>query len=184
MTRLTTDGAAILDLDRITGAIFDLDSVVTATAAAAARAWNRLFDVAAYPATVQLIRELRRYQVRTAIVSAGRHCEQLLAAAGVTQLFDALIEPRGADRPESPARPGQAAFLLAAQRLGIAPSHCAVVEDGLTGTRTTLQGFGTVIGIDRTGDEVSDLYSHGADMVVRTMTDVHLIDAAPRHRYP
>ena len=44
--------------------------------------------VEAYESTVELIRELRRHGVRTAVASASRNCGLVLAAAGLTDLFD------------------------------------------------------------------------------------------------
>lgn len=175
MTQPTAVRAATLHLARITGAIFDLDSVVTATAGAHTRSWSRVFDAAAYPATVQLIRDLRRLHVRTAIVAVGRHGEQLLAAAGVLHLFDALVDSIGGGLPGVPGRAATSAYVLAAERLGVGPDHCAVVEDGTAGI-LRLPGFGLVIGIDRAGHGDQDLHALGADAVVRSLAEVSLAD--------
>ncbi|MBL0886952.1 HAD family hydrolase [Myceligenerans indicum] len=176
MTQLTPVHPAVVRLDRIAGAIFDLDSVVATTASAHARDWTRMFDAAAYPATVQLIRDLRRHRVRTAIVAAGRHCEKILAAAGVTQLFDACVDGIDADRWGTPGGLGPTTFELAAQHLEVAPSRCAVVEEGLGEALDGLRDFGMVIGIDRTGDRTALLHEHGADAVVHNLTEVRLAD--------
>ncbi|NUS03744.1 MAG: hydrolase, partial [Nonomuraea sp.] len=48
--------------------------------------------VAAFPSTVTLLHELRRRGCRTAAVSASRHGRAVVSSAGLTHLFDALVD--------------------------------------------------------------------------------------------
>jgi trehalose 6-phosphate phosphatase len=98
-----------------------------------------------YPSTLALIARLRERGVRTAIVSSSRNCAAVLKAAGIGDL---------------------AVFIDAARRLGVDPSHAAVVEDAIAGVEAGRRGgFGLVVGVDR-GAQSEALAAAGADVVV------------------
>ncbi|WP_155059164.1 HAD family hydrolase [Streptomyces blattellae] len=56
----------------------------------------RAHGVEAYPGTVRLVRALREAGVPVAAASASRHAGELLTRAGVRDVFDALVDGRGA----------------------------------------------------------------------------------------
>ncbi|NUP82368.1 MAG: HAD hydrolase-like protein, partial [Nonomuraea sp.] len=87
--------------------------------------------VAAFPSTVTLLHELRRRGCRTAAVSASRHGRAVVSSAGLTHLFDALVDGEDAATAGLPAKPDPALFLEAARRLELPPAEVAVVEDAL-----------------------------------------------------
>jgi beta-phosphoglucomutase-like phosphatase (HAD superfamily) len=53
--------------------------------------------VAAFPSAVALLTQLRHRGARTAAVSTGSHCRMVITAAGLTHLFDVLIDGADAD---------------------------------------------------------------------------------------
>ncbi|NUR82709.1 MAG: HAD hydrolase-like protein, partial [Nonomuraea sp.] len=77
--------------------------------------------VAAFPSTVTLLHELRRRGCRTAAVSASRHGRAVVSSAGLTHLFDALVDGEDAATAGLPAKPDPALFLEAARRLELPP---------------------------------------------------------------
>ncbi|NUO98393.1 MAG: HAD-IA family hydrolase, partial [Nonomuraea sp.] len=91
--------------------------------------------VAAFPSTVTLLHELRRRGCRTAAVSASRHGRAVVSSAGLTHLFDALVDGEDAATAGLPAKPDPALFLEAARRLELPPAEVAVVEDALPGVQ-------------------------------------------------
>ncbi|WP_062346186.1 HAD family hydrolase [Herbidospora yilanensis] len=122
--------------------------------------------VTVFPSTVALVGALRRSGCRTGVVSASRHCRQVLTAAGVTGLFDVLVDGDDMARLGLPGKPDPALFLEAAARLGVAPAETAVVEDALAGVRAGRRGsFGLVVAVDR-GGQAEALRAAGADIVV------------------
>jgi HAD superfamily hydrolase (TIGR01509 family) len=65
-------------------------------------------------------------------VASGSDAEivrQGLEAIGILDLFQTIITPADVVH----GKPAPDMFLLAAQRLGVAPSRCLVFEDGLLG---------------------------------------------------
>lgn len=104
-----------------------------------------------------------------AAVSASRHATELLSAAGVRPLFEAVVDGNEANRLHLPGKPDPALFVEAARRLGIPPADTAVVEDALAGVEAGRRGgFGLVVGVDRTAGPYSAtaLRRRGADVVV------------------
>jgi HAD superfamily hydrolase (TIGR01509 family) len=52
-----------------------------------------------------------------------------LEAIGILDLFQTIITPRDVEK----GKPAPDMFLLAAQRMGVAPQECLVFEDGQSG---------------------------------------------------
>ena len=61
--------------------------------------------------------------------SASPGARRTLAAAGLTGLFDVILTPEDVEH----GKPAPDMFLLAAERLGAAPSRCVVFEDAVPG---------------------------------------------------
>jgi trehalose 6-phosphate phosphatase len=128
--------------------------------------------VDAFPTTVELLGRLRRARVRTAIISASRNLDEVLAAGGVEDLFEQRVGGVEAERLRLPGKPDPAVFLEAARRLGVEPRRAAVVEDAMAGVEAGRRGgFALVVGVDRTGHR-SELEAAGADVVVEDLGEV------------
>src|SRR5664280_2009114 len=124
--------------------------------------------------TVALIRSLRSRGTRTALISSSRHDRMLLATAGITDLFDAIIDGSDAEALGLPGKPEPAIFLAAARQLAVEPSRAAVVEDALAGVQAGHRGgFCLVIGVDRSS-QADALREQGADVVVSDLADLEL----------
>ncbi|MEV3988019.1 HAD-IA family hydrolase [Streptomyces sp. NPDC049837] len=156
-----------------------------ATVEAVAAEKERLFTerlrergVDAFPDAVRLLHALRRARTPLAAASASRHAREVLAAARVLDLFDALVDGVEAARLGLPGKPDPALFLEAARRLAAPPADCAVVEDALAGAEAGRRGgFGLVVGVNRTGVPGAGgaLHRAGADIVVHDLAE--LLDA-------
>jgi beta-phosphoglucomutase family hydrolase len=134
--------------------------------------------VAPYPDAVRYLREVRAAGLRTAVVSASRHCAQIVAAAGLTDLFDTRVDGVDAARERLHGKPAPDTFLAAAKRLNTIPAQAAVFEDAIAGVAAGRAGrFGRVVGVDRTAGagrtpHSDDLHEHGADVVVHDLTEL------------
>lgn len=127
-----------------------------------------------FPSSVDLVRDLRAHGVDTAIISASRNCAEVLAAAGLEDLFEVRVDGVVAAELGLPGKPDPAVFLEAARRLGVEPPRAAVVEDALAGVEAGRRGgFGLVVGVDRAG-HAEELRSRGADLVVRDLAELVL----------
>jgi trehalose-phosphatase len=132
----------------------------------------------AYPSTVTLVRDLQSRGVRAAVISASRNMAEVLASAGLSDLFGAKVDGVDADELGLSGKPDPAIFLEATRRLGVEPARAAVVEDALAGVEAGRRGrFGLVIGVDRTG-HAGALREAGADVVVRDLGEVTIGEPA------
>jgi alpha,alpha-trehalase len=124
-----------------------------------------------YDSTVELIRCLKLAGIGTAIISASKNARKVLAAAGVTDLFDARVDGLDAEELGLRGKPEPDVFLAAAQKLGRDPKRAVVVEDAQSGVQAgRAGGFGLVIGVDR-ADQAQELAKY-ADVVVKDLAEV------------
>lgn len=135
----------------------------------------RTDPIAVWPGTVRLLHVLHDARVPFAAASASRHATELLAGAGLLELFTAVVDGNEARRLELPGKPDPALFTEAARRLGVPAGETAVLEDALAGVEAGRRGgFGLVIGVDRSDspEGAADLRRHGADLVVADPGDL------------
>jgi beta-phosphoglucomutase family hydrolase/Cof subfamily protein (haloacid dehalogenase superfamily) len=125
--------------------------------------------VETYGGSVRYLRRARRRGLRTAVVSASKHCREVLASAGIADLFDARIDGLTAAAEKLAGKPAPDTFLAAARAVGVEPAEAAVFEDAIAGVEAGRTGhFGFVVGVDR-ADQREALRHHGADVVVEDL---------------
>jgi beta-phosphoglucomutase family hydrolase len=128
--------------------------------------------VTAYPSTVALLHQLRVKAIAAGLVTASRNGATILAAAGVTELFAAVVDGNDVARLGLAGKPSPDMYAEAARRLGVPPGQAVVIEDAEAGVRAGVAGrFGRVIGIDR-GGNAARLRAAGADIVVADLLGV------------
>jgi kojibiose phosphorylase len=86
------------------------------------------------PGAVALIGEARAAGLKLAVASASRNAEAVLLRTGIFDLFDLVMDGNS----NLPSKPAPDLFVRVAQRLGIAPGNCAVLEDALVGIDAAL----------------------------------------------
>ncbi|MDH6578728.1 beta-phosphoglucomutase family hydrolase [Kitasatospora sp. MAP5-34] len=125
-----------------------------------------------YPGSVEYLHRLRVLGLPRAVVSSSANCRDVLRAAGIDGLFDVIVDGEVAKRDHLPGKPAPDTYLAAARALKTAPEHAAVFEDALAGVASgRAGGFGTVVGVDRTG-QADALRAHGADLVVADLAEL------------
>jgi beta-phosphoglucomutase family hydrolase len=124
--------------------------------------------------SIELVQSLRAANVRTAVVSSSKNTEAVLAAVGMSHLFDARVDGNDIVRLGLAGKPAPDAFLEGARQVGVDPSRTVVVEDATAGVAAgRAGGFGLVIGVDRSGQSQA-LREAGADVVVTGLQEVEL----------
>ncbi|MCQ4079496.1 beta-phosphoglucomutase family hydrolase [Streptomyces sp. RB6PN25] len=137
----------------------------------------RTQGVEAYPGSVRYVETVRAAGMSTAVVSSSANCRDVLASAGIEELFDVRIDGVVAAERRLPGKPHPDTFLEAAHDLGVEPAAAAVFEDALAGMDAGRAGrFGAVVGVDRVG-QADALRAHGADIVVQDLAE--LLEAGP-----
>jgi len=122
--------------------------------------------VGVYPDSVRYVEAVRAAGARTAVVSASKNCGAVLAAAGLTELFEVRVDGLVAQERSLRGKPAPDMFLAAASDLGVEPVEAAVYEDAVAGVEAgRAGGFAWVVGVDRAG-QTQALAARGADVVV------------------
>ncbi len=128
--------------------------------------------VESYPGSVRFVRAAAAAGLSRAVVSSSANCHDVLIAAGLSELFDTVIDGVVAARDHLPGKPAPDTFLAGARALGVEPRQAAVFEDALAGVQAgRVGGFGWVVGVDRVG-QADGLRAHGADLVVSDLEEL------------
>ena len=128
--------------------------------------------VEAYPGSVRYVRAVRDAGLRRAVVTSSANCRDVLASAGLADLFETHIDGLTVEREHLRGKPAPDSYLAGARALGLEPSMAAVFEDALAGVAAgRAGGFGFVVGVDRLG-QADALTEHGADVVVTDLAEL------------
>jgi alpha,alpha-trehalase len=127
-----------------------------------------------FESSVRLVKALREAGIKTAIGSSSRNAAAVLKTAGLTDLFDALVDGNDLARLDLKGKPAPDLFLLAAKEVGVDPKRAIVFEDAISGVQAgSAGGFRHVIGVDRRGAP-HELRQGGADIVVSDLAFLKL----------
>jgi beta-phosphoglucomutase family hydrolase len=125
-----------------------------------------------YDGSVRYVKAARAQGLPCAVVSASVNTHDVLAAAGIGDLFQAVIDGNTVDREGLKGKPAPDSYLAGARALGFAAAAAAVFEDALAGVEAGRAGnFGCVVGVDRVGQR-DELRAHGADIVVDDLAEL------------
>lgn len=125
-----------------------------------------------YEGSVRYVEAAVAAGLRRAVVSSSTNCRDVLAAAGIEDLFEAIVDGHVAEREHLQGKPAPDTFLAGARMVGVEPSRAAVFEDALAGVQAgRAGGFGFVVGVDRVG-QAEALKAHGADIVVDDLAEL------------
>lgn len=126
----------------------------------------------AYPGSVRYLHAVEAAGLRCAVVSASANCRSVLAAAGLIDDFEVIVDAAVTDREQLRGKPAPDTYLAAARMLDVPPAAAAVYEDAQAGVAAgRAGGFGWVVGVDRIG-HADALWREGADIVVRDLAEL------------
>lgn len=124
--------------------------------------------------SVAFVRRLATVGVRSAVVSSSANARAVLAAGGLTGLFELVVDGVVAARHDLAGKPAPDTFVHAAGLMGVVPARAAVIEDAVAGVAAgAAGGFGLVIGIG-SGPHAADLVAAGATFAVASLADVEV----------
>ncbi len=81
------------------------------------------------PGVKEVLQGLRARGIKIAIGSSSKNAGPILAAIGLENAFDAVVDGTHIER----SKPDPEVFILAGQQLGVPPEQCLVVEDADAG---------------------------------------------------
>ena len=92
------------------------------------------------PGAEDLLRELRRLGIGTAVVSSSRNSAAVLEATGLAPHVDVRVDGLDAIKLGLPGKPAPDLFLEAARRMKAAPARGILFEDALAGVQAGRRG--------------------------------------------
>lgn len=120
-----------------------------------------------FPGVLSLLLSLRSAGWRTAIASSTppENIDMILDALEIAALFDAVVSSADVTK----GKPDPEGFLLAAERLGVAPGDSVVIEDAVAGVQAAKNANMTCIAVTNThpAERLAE-----ADMVVDTLEGI------------
>jgi len=102
--------------------------------------------LALLPGSLDTLRGLRQYGIRIALGSSSKNAPLILERLGIEGYFDAVADGRHVVN----TKPDPEVFLLAAEKLSIAPGRCIVFEDSAAGIQAALSAGMYPVGIGLT----------------------------------
>jgi beta-phosphoglucomutase family hydrolase len=116
------------------------------------------------PGVMDWVRRLREQGWLQAVASSAprKNIEVVLEVMGLAGFFEALVSAEDV----TAGKPDPQVFQRGAERLGMPPSRCIVVEDAVPGVEAARRAGMRCIGVSRNGSLT------GADVVVRSLVDL------------
>jgi beta-phosphoglucomutase len=127
------------------------------------------------PGVHDLLEGLHRAGFHQAIGSSAprANLELILRLTGVERFFDAVVGSEETQR----GKPDPQVFLIAADRLGVPPARCVVLEDAVAGVEAAKAGGMKCVAVRFVGHHPeAALCRAGADLVVPTLEQVKADD--------
>ena len=93
-----------------------------------------------YEGSVKFIHQLRHQGFKIAVVTSSQNCEAVLQATNLAACFDVRVDGNTIHAHHLAGKPAPDTFLMAAQRLGVAPTRAVVIEDAIAGVQAGRHG--------------------------------------------
>ena len=118
------------------------------------------------PGFLSLAKASREQGLSVGLVSSSTHewIQETLRRFSLQSVFDVVI---GAEDTAGEGKPSPALYILAAQRLGVAPQHCIAIEDSCNGVRSAKAAGMACVALRNGFNEEQDL--RAADLEVRSL---------------
>ncbi|MEA3560166.1 MAG: beta-phosphoglucomutase family hydrolase [Candidatus Omnitrophota bacterium] len=124
-------------------------------------------DVNVYTGTLDLINEIKKENIKVAVISSSKNCLPILKKQGIDDLFEVIIT--GFDIKKG--KPDPEVFFSASQKLNLEPEECIVFEDAVLGVEAAKRGNFKCVGIDRYR---SPSRLSKANLVVNDLSEINL----------
>ncbi len=124
----------------------------------------------AMPGAAELVTSLDEAGFALALASSGppENVELALERLGVRDRFDAVVTGRDVER----GKPDPQVFLLAAERLGLPPDRCVVVEDAPVGVEAAHAAGMAAVALLSTGRRREDFTACRPELVVSSLAEL------------
>jgi beta-phosphoglucomutase family hydrolase len=124
-----------------------------------------------FPGAVELLQSLRKHGFKIALASSApiENIQLIIEGLGISNYFHSIVTGRDV----SEGKPSPQGFLLAAQRLGVEPKSCIVIEDAVAGVAAAKRAGMCCLAITNTHPRES---LKEADLIVDTLEAITVND--------
>lgn len=128
-------------------------------------------NIRALPGTIELIKSLNQNKIKTAIASSAplENIDIIIKGLKIDQCFQAITH--GTEVTEG--KPSPQIFLLAAEKLGVSPGNCVVIEDAIAGVAAAKTAGMKCLAVTNSHHQDS---LRKADLIVDTLEKVTIKD--------
>lgn len=127
-----------------------------------------------YPHAIELVKALKKANVKVGVASSSKNCRYILESAGIMDLFETVVDGVVSAELGLKGKPEGDIFVKAINNLGSLPANAVVVEDASSGVAAGRNGgFELVVGVARKNN-IDELLSNGADVVVESLCAIGL----------
>ncbi|MCL0094825.1 nucleoside-diphosphate kinase, partial [Dehalococcoidales bacterium] len=128
-------------------------------------------NIKPFPGAIKLIKLLKKHSFKMALASSApiENIRLVIKGLGINNYFQSII--CGGDVTKG--KPSPQGFLLAAQRLGVEPKNCIVIEDAIAGITAAKRAGMYCLAITNTHPRQS---LAEADLIVDTLEEVRVSD--------
>lgn len=117
------------------------------------------------PGAIEFVKLCKSRGLKVAVASSSKNCLQIAKDFGIFDLFDVFVDGRSG----LPLKPNPDMLLFAAEKLGVAPCDCVVVDDSINGIRAAKSAKMRCVGFQthftNEADRVIDTFV-GADLSI------------------
>ena len=129
-------------------------------------------EVEVFASTVELVDTMKAAGVKVGVASSSANCTTILEKTGLLPRFDTVVDGNVSRELGLAGKPEPDIFVTAAERMGVEPYDCVMVEDAYSGVEAGWRGgFGLVVGVARSGDR-EGLLARGADVAVEDLGEL------------
>jgi len=131
------------------------------------------------PGAVELLQSLKQNGVKMALASSTpiENIRLITGSLGIANCFQAIVT--GHEVTEG--KPSPQVFLMAAQRLGVEPENCVVIEDAVAGVTAAKRAGMHCVAVTSTHSRQS---LKQADLIVKTLEEISINDLEGLVRSP
>ncbi len=136
---------------------------------------ENLDDSVILPGVMEILEELRMHHAHLGVASASKNAPKIMAALReLEDFFEARVYGQDLDH----SKPHPQIFTLSADRLGVDPSRCTVVEDAEAGVEAAHRAGMFAVGIG------SPKHLHKAEIVARGLDELNAADLLFKNSAP
>lgn len=104
---------------------------------------NKLSPNDILPGVINLLLSIKAKDIKIAIGSSSKNTPFILEQIGLASSFDAIADGNGITN----SKPDPEVFLLAAEKLGVPPEECVVIEDAQAGIDAAISAGMMAVGV-------------------------------------